>query len=193
MRIVAGAHRGRALAAPVGDAVRPTADRVREALFSMLQSGRYGGDRVRAARVLDACAGSGALGLEALSRGADHCTFLDNAGPAIAAIHANVAALGVGNRAQVLRADVTRPPGAPAGCDLIFLDPPYRDGLVPAALAALAAAGWCAPGALVAVEHDARTPVAAPEGFVEAISRTYGRTCVTLLVWQAPSGPGFRV
>jgi 16S rRNA (guanine966-N2)-methyltransferase len=181
MRIVAGVHRGRLLKAPAGEAVRPTADRVREALFSMLQSGRYGGDRVQGARVLDACAGSGALGLEALSRGAAHCTFLDNAAAAIAAIEANVATLGVRDRSRVLRADVTRPPSAPAGCDLILLDPPYRDGLAPTALAALAANGWCAPGALVAVEHEAPLPL--PDGFTEETSRTYGRTRVTLLGW----------
>lgn len=189
MRIVAGVHRGRTLAAPAGDAVRPTADRVREALFSMLQSGRYGGERVQGARVLDACAGSGALGLEALSRDAAHCTFLDTAGPAIAAIQANIAKLGVGDRTRVLRADVARPPAAPAACDLVFLDPPYRQGLVPIALAALAAAGWCAPGALLAVEHDARNPVEAPAGFIEDVSRTYGRTCVTLLTWTAAAAP----
>lgn len=181
MRIVAGTHRGRPLKAPPGNAVRPTADRVREALFSMLQSGRYGGDRVTGVRVLDACAGSGALGLEALSRGAAHCTFMDNAATAIATIEANVAATGLATRARILRADVTRPPSAPEGCGLVLLDPPYREGLVPAALAALAAAGWLAPGALVAVEHAARDPIAFPEGFAEETSRTYGRTCVTLL------------
>lgn len=184
MRIVAGVHRGRALKAPAGEAVRPTADRVREALFSMLQSGRYGGDRVGGARVLDACAGSGALGLEALSRGAAHCTFVDQAAPAIAAVEANVAALGEGGRTRVLRADVTRPPAASAACDLVLLDPPYRDGIVAAALAALAAAGWLAPGALVAVEHAARDPLAVAAGFETEASRTYGRTAITLLSWR---------
>ena len=181
MRIVAGVHRGRALKAPTGEAVRPTADRVREALFSMLQSGRYGGDRVQGARVLDACAGSGALGLEALSRGASYCTFVDNAAPAIAAIEANIAKLGEGARSRVVRADATRLPPAPDHCSLVFLDPPYADGIVPAALASLAAGGWLAPDALVAVEHPARTPLSA-DGFIAEASRTYGRTAVTLLL-----------
>ena len=181
MRIVGGSHRGRPIAVPPGDAVRPTADRVREALFSMLQSGRYGGERVQGARVLDAFAGSGALGLEALSRGAAQCIFMDNAGPSVAAVETNLRTLGLGDRARVLRADATRPPGAAEPCDLLFLDPPYRDGLVPATLTALAAAGWCAADALAVVEHDARTDIESPPGFTLEISRTYGRTCVTLL------------
>lgn len=147
----------------------------------MLESGRYDGNRVQDACVLDACAGSGALGLEALSRGAAHCTFMDNAGPSIAAIQANIAALGVGDRSRMRRGDVTRPPRAPAVCDLVLLDPPYRKGIVPAALKALADAGWCAAGTLTVVEHDARTAVEVPDGFSLVVDRTYGRTCVTLL------------
>lgn len=147
----------------------------------MLESGRYDGNRVQDARVLDACAGSGALGLEALSRGAAQCTFMENAGPSIAAVQANIAALGVGERCRVMRGDVTRPPRAPAACELILLDPPYREGIVAAALQALAETGWCAAGTLAVVEHDARTAVLAPDGFSLVIERTYGRTCVTLL------------
>ncbi|MEZ5668045.1 MAG: 16S rRNA (guanine(966)-N(2))-methyltransferase RsmD [Alphaproteobacteria bacterium] len=166
---------------PPGDAVRPTADRVREAVFSMLESGRYGGNRVAGARVLDAFAGSGALGLEALSRGAAHATFMDNAGQAIAAVEANVRALGVGARARVLRADATRPPPAPAACDLLFLDPPYRDGAIGAALAALAAAGWIAAGALLVVEREAKSPLDLAEGMRLEAERRYGRAAIALV------------
>lgn len=181
LRIVGGAHRGRRLVTPAGAAVRPTADRVREALFSMLASGRYGGDRVTDAHVLDACAGSGALGLEALSRGAASAVFMDNAGAALEAIRANIATLAVADRARVLRADVTRPPPAPHACSLLFLDPPYDAGIAGTALTALAGAGWLAPDALAVVEQDARTDVSAPEGFELNTERKFGRVRLVLM------------
>ena len=181
MRIVGGVHKGRRLTVPSGDAVRPTTDRVREALFSMLTSGRYGGDRVRDARVLDAFAGSGALGLEALSRGAAHATFIDNAGTAAAAISANIALLGLDAQSRVIRADSTRPPPAPAASDLIFLDPPYHSESATAALVALSSAGWIAAHALVVLECDSRTEFTPPGGFAEVVSRRYGRTCLTFV------------
>lgn len=152
MRIIAGAHRGRNLAAPPGDQTRPTADRARQALFDMLMHAPWAEGAVRDARVLDAFAGSGALGLEALSRGAVHASFLESARPALAAIRANVAACREEARASILPGDATRPPPAPAPCGLLFLDPPYRQGLLPRALAALARAGWIAPGAVCCLE-----------------------------------------
>lgn len=153
MRIIAGTHRGRRLVAPPGEATRPTADRARQALFDMLLHAPWAGrDTLDGARVLDAFAGSGALGLEALSRGAAHAVFMDNAAPARAAIGANIAALAEAARCTVLPADATRPPRAAAPCTLAFLDPPYRAGLLPRALAALAAQGWFAPGALLCLE-----------------------------------------
>ena len=126
MRIVGGTHKGRQLRVPAGDTVRPTTDRVREALFSMLNSGRFG-RRIQQAHVLDAYAGSGAMGIEALSRGAEHATFFDNAGPSIAAIQANLEVLDLKSNARVIRTDVARPPKATRSCDIVFLDPPYRD------------------------------------------------------------------
>lgn len=150
MRIVAGQWRGRSLAAPKGDATRPTADRVRQALFDMLLHAPWGGyDRVVGATVLDAFAGTGALGLEALSRGAAHGHFIERDRAALAALRGNVAALGAA--ATVHAADALRPPPGVA-CSLVFLDPPYGQGLVERALAALDAAGWIAADALVVAE-----------------------------------------
>ena len=134
MRIVAGAWRGRALIAPAGQATRPTADRVRQALFDMLLHAPWGGrDVVEGARVLDAFAGTGAFGLEALSRGAAHATFMEQDRAALAALRGNVAACRAEDRATVLAVDVL---AAPAGepCGLVFLDPPYGRDLVPRAM-----------------------------------------------------------
>ncbi len=152
MRIVAGAWRGRSLAAPPGAATRPTADRVRQALFDMLLHAPWGGrDLLEGAPVLDAFAGTGALGLEALSRGAAHASFLERDRAALAVLRANIDACRAGDRAAVFAADATKPPpGRP--CRLIFFDPPYRQGLVQAALPALGRAGWIAPAAVVVAE-----------------------------------------
>jgi 16S rRNA (guanine966-N2)-methyltransferase len=152
VRIVAGAWKGRTLVAPAGATTRPTADRVRQALFDMLLHAPWASRaEVAGATVLDAFAGTGALGLEALSRGAASATFIERDRPALASLRANIAACRAEARCTVLPADATcPPPGAP--CGMLFLDPPYGLGLVPAALAALRSAGWVAPGALVVAE-----------------------------------------
>jgi 16S rRNA (guanine966-N2)-methyltransferase len=139
VRIVAGAWRGRRLAAPSGPATRPTADRVRQALFDMLLHAPWGGRaRIEGAAVLDAFAGTGALGLEALSRGAATATFIECDRAARAVLRANIAACGANDRTRVLAADATRPPaGTP--CGLVFLDPPYGTDLVACAVVALVA------------------------------------------------------
>lgn len=153
MRIVAGAWRGRALLAPPGATTRPTADRVRQALFDMLMHAPWAGRAaIGGAHVLDAFAGTGALGLEALSRGAAAAMFIERDPAALKALRANIAACRAGAAACVLVADATAPPRADAPCTLLFLDPPYGQGLVPRALAALDAAGWIAPGALIVAE-----------------------------------------
>lgn len=153
MRIVAGAFRGRALAAPPGDRTRPTADRARQALFDVLMHAPFAGRAVlHGARVLDAFAGTGALGLEALSRGAAEAAFIERDRAALAMLRANIAACGVAGRARVFAADVLRPPGAAFPASLLFLDPPYGKALLAPALAALGAAGWICPGALVVAE-----------------------------------------
>ena len=171
MRIIGGAWRGRRLDAPPGAATRPTSDRVRQALFDMLLHAPWAGrEAVEGAAVLDVFAGTGALGLEALSRGAATATFLERDRTALAALRANVAACGAGARARVLDGDALRPPpGMP--CTVAFLDPPYGEGLVPRALTALAAAGWLAPGALMVAEMGRDEPSPFAE---RLIARTHG-------------------
>lgn len=185
MRIIAGKHRGAKLLEPADAAIRPTADRVRQALFDLLAHGalaRARGGLLQDAIVLDAFAGSGALGLEALSRGAAQAVLMDRDPAAIALAEANVKKLGEGAAATCLRADATRPPPAERPAGLVFLDPPYGEDLVAPALAALRAAGWIAPQAVIAVELDRREDFAPPSGFALADDRVHGRTRIMLLV-----------
>ncbi|MEI6556948.1 MAG: 16S rRNA (guanine(966)-N(2))-methyltransferase RsmD [Rhodospirillaceae bacterium] len=159
MRVIAGSHRGRRLEAPPGDAVRPTAGRIREAVFNILAHGGWGpegGSALSGARVLDAFAGSGALGLEALSRGAAVCTFLDKDAAALDCARRNVALLGEAARATLIRADALRPPPAGLPATLAFLDPPYGRDLPGPALTALAEQRWFAAGALIVLETASR-------------------------------------
>jgi 16S rRNA (guanine966-N2)-methyltransferase len=170
VRIIAGRWRGRKLVTPAGLGTRPTSDRAREALFSMLAS-RIGS--FEGLRVADLFAGSGALGLEALSRGAAHCTFVDRDRTAIEAIRANLAALGAPGEVMAGGAEHVRVPGP---LDLAFLDPPYGSGLAGQALERLP----LAPGGLASVETERGEPVAA-DGFEEESVRTYGKARITLL------------
>ncbi len=152
MRIIAGAWRGRRLEAPPGEDTRPTLDRVRQALFDRLMHAPWAGRAaIEGATVLDAFAGTGALGLEALSRGAAQAVFIERDRTALTALRANVAAFRAEARCRVIPGDALRPPpGTP--CSLVFLDPPYGLGLAEPAVAALQAAGWVAPGALLLLE-----------------------------------------
>ncbi len=182
MRIIAGRLKGRALAAPPGWRTRPTADRVRQALFDMLMHAPWAGRALLdGAHVLDAFAGTGALGLEALSRGAAHATFLERDAAALFALRRNIAACRAETQATSLLADARRPPlGKP--CQLVFLDPPYGQGLVSEAVAALGAAGWLAPGAvLVAETAQDETLTLDATALAE---RTHG--AAKLSVWQRP-------
>jgi 16S rRNA (guanine966-N2)-methyltransferase len=158
MRIVGGRLRGRRLTAPPGDTVRPTSDRAREALFNILSHGHFasGGVPFAGAVVLDAFAGTGALGLEALSRGAAQAVFFERDPEALAILRRNVALVGESARAEILPYDATRPPRAGVRCALLFLDPPYRSGLAAAALEAIEGAGWLTPDALAVIEVHAR-------------------------------------
>ncbi|ARE40837.1 16S rRNA (guanine(966)-N(2))-methyltransferase [Rhodovulum sp. P5] len=183
MRIIAGQHKGLRLASVgKGDAgahLRPTTDRVRESLFNLILNGGYG-DPVTGARVLDLFAGTGALGLEALSRGAAHVTFVDDGGKARALIRENVEKCRAGGATKIFRRDATRlgePKGAPF--DLVFLDPPYGKGLGERALAAALDGGWIAPGALIIWEEGAA--VVPPDGVEVIDTRQYGDTVITLL------------
>ena len=182
MRIIGGSHRGMALAAPgagdPGARLRPTSDRVRESLFNLLQHGA--GDPVAGARVLDLFAGTGALGLEALSRGATHATFIDDGAAARALLRRNIEKMRAMGATKVWRRDATRlGENRGAAFDLVFLDPPYGRGLGEQALASAVAGGWLAAGAVVAWEENAAQP--APPGFVPVDTRRYGDTWLTLL------------
>jgi 16S rRNA (guanine966-N2)-methyltransferase len=187
MRIVAGKHRGRRLLVPEGDAVRPTGDRARGALFNIIEHGGFaiGGSKLLGNRVLDAFAGTGALGLEALSRGAAHASFIELAPAACKLVAANIAALGETVRASLLAGDATRPPQAPAPVALAFLDPPYGQGLGGKALTALAAAGWFEPSSVVVLEIGAKEQLSIPAGFTLRDDRRYG---AARLLFLAASG-----
>lgn len=183
LRIVGGVYRGRRLAAAAGEVMRPTSDRTREALFNILSHGRFAAARLPFAdrAVLDAFAGTGALGLEALSRGAGAAAFIEDGSAALAALRRNIAALGAGDRAHIVAGDATRPPRAVFACALAFLDPPYRSGLAAPALTALAAAGWLLPDALVVIEVAAREALSPPAGFALLDERVYGAARLVFL------------
>jgi len=176
VRIVGGEHRGRRLVAPSSAATRPTSDRVRETLFDILAH-RYG-DPVRDARVLDLFAGTGALGLEALSRGASYCLFVEDASAARGTIRANVEALGLTGRTRIFRRDATRlgDVGNMKFFGLAFTDPPYGRGLGEAALASALAGGWLEPGAVCVLEEAASANVDLPPGVESLDERTVGDT-----------------
>ncbi len=176
MRIIGGAFSGRALVAPRGRDTRPTADRVRESLFNILSHREN--FSFEGARVIDLFAGSGALGLEALSRGAAFCLFVETDAAARGAIRENVEALGLIGSTRVHRrgADALgeKPAGVGDAFRLAFLDPPYAKGLCEPALAALSKGGWLAPGAVVVAEQGKDEAPARAEGFVEKDRRQYG-------------------
>jgi 16S rRNA (guanine966-N2)-methyltransferase len=175
MRIVAGKHRGRRLGAPAGSVVRPTSERAREALFNILAHGRFAPAPVyREARVLDLFAGTGALGLEALSRGARFATFVENDRTARTTLTQNIKALGEEARTRVLAVDGTQLPRADGPYDLVFLDPPYRSALAERALGSLRDGSWLAPEALLTLEIGARERFAAPAEFEILEERRYG-------------------
>lgn len=179
MRIISGKWRGRPLVVPKGDATRPTADRVREALFSMLAS-RLGSFEDLA--VADLFAGSGALGLEALSRGAKSCIFVEQDKPALDALRTNITRLGGAKEigADVRAQSVLALGHAVAPLDLIVMDPPYDSGAGAVALDKLARLGWVGEASWISIETAKREqPVVA--GFVEDASRVHGKARITLL------------
>ena len=176
MRVISGAWRGRPIVAPAGQATRPTSDRAREGLFSMLASRIGSFEGLQAA---DLFAGSGALGLEALSRGAGYCTFIDSDRDAVAAIRRNLDTLKATDRAEVraFRAETAPPPPQP--CDAIFLDPPYGGGLAETTLAHLDRR-WIAPGGWISVETAAELH-GVPRHLEIAATRRFGKALITLL------------
>lgn len=181
MRIIGGAFRGRKLAqlgkGDMGAHLRPTSDRVRESLFNVLES-RFGA-RLQGARVLDLFAGTGALGLEALSRGAEQVTFVENGRMALGLLRENIRLCGAASQTGIIARDARKPGLAPSSCDLIFLDPPYAKGLGEKALAAALQGGWVGEGALVVWEESAA--ITLPEGFMQVDERRYGDTIIRIL------------
>ncbi len=191
LRIVGGVNRGRRLLTPPGDSVRPTSDRAREALFNILSHGDFAaaGSPFADRPVLDAFAGTGAFGLEALSRGASAAVFIEREREALAALRRNLGALGEEDRAHIVAGDATRPPRAILACAVAFLDPPYRSGLAAPALAALAAGGWLTADALVVIELAAREDLAVAPAFTIIDERVYGAARLVFLRRQrAQSG-----
>jgi 16S rRNA (guanine966-N2)-methyltransferase len=178
MRIVGGKYRGRNIAAPPGRDIRPTADRVREAVFNILEHGKAA---LNGVTVLDAFAGTGAMGLEALSRGAQSVAFMDLN---VNACQTNIDALEVGVEAKLICADCLSPPNASEPRDLIFLDPPYSQGLAAPALEALAAAGWIGDDAVCVVELAARGKFQPPAGFTATEERRYGAARIVILKYS---------
>jgi 16S rRNA (guanine966-N2)-methyltransferase len=176
MRVVAGKFRGRTLQGPSSNAVRPTSDRLRESIFNILAHAY--GDPISGARVLDLFAGTGALGIEALSRGARFVLFVDDSAEGRAAIRANVDTLGLGGVTRIFRRDATKlgeaHPVEPFS--LVFCDPPYGKGLAEKSLASARAGGWILPDAIVVVEEAVDANFAAPDGFEELERRAYDDT-----------------
>jgi 16S rRNA (guanine966-N2)-methyltransferase len=190
VRITGGTFRGRALAAPPDARVRPTADKVRQAIFNILAHNDFGiGFALDGARVADLFAGTGALGIEALSHGAAFCLLVDDSAESRALIRGNVEALGLTGVTKIWRRDATQlgPMAAGAGgpFDLVFLDPPYRKDLVPLALAALRDGGWLAHQAIVVAEVAADEDIPSTDGFALFDARLYGDTRV--FFFTAPS------
>ncbi|MCW7754789.1 16S rRNA (guanine(966)-N(2))-methyltransferase RsmD [Desulfobotulus sp. H1] len=180
MRIIAGSLKRRSIKAPAGMDTRPTSDRLRESLFSIL-----GRDRVEGARVLDLFAGTGALGMEALSRGADHAVFVDNHPQALHILHQNVQCLGIASQSRIIKWNIRkdlRCLNSEATFDLIFMDPPYGKGLTATALLHLTKTGVLTHTTCIICEHTGDDPLPAPDtGFVSEDSRVYGKTRLTRL------------
>ena len=183
VRVIAGAHRGRRLMVPAGDGVRPTKDIVREAMFSALDARGMLAESV----VLDLYAGSGALAIESLSRGATGAVLVERDGPALDAINLNLEHLGLRDRARVARVNVvsfvSAPPPREAPFDLVFADPPYdtSDDSVGELLTSLTGPGWLAAGAMMAVERPAGAEMRLPEGLRACWERTFGDTLVVFV------------
>ena len=178
MRVVGGRFRGRTLAGPKSDAIRPTSDRLLETIFNVLAHGY--GDPVEGARVIDLFAGTGAMGIEALSRGAAFCLFVDEGAQARGLVRENVESLGLGGATRLFRRDATRmgAAGQNPPASLVFCDPPYGRDLAPRALKSCADGGWLSPGALVVVEEAQGAGVGLPDAFEELERRDYGETTV---------------
>ncbi len=195
MRITAGTLRGKHIESRPGQSLRPTTSMVREAIFNLLKHGKFlkdetfirddNPDLVEGRRVVDIFCGTGALGFEALSRGAEHVILIDQNPQIQALAKQNMQNLGLADKMTFIRSDSTQLPKARIACHLAFIDPPYRSGLAIPALHSLANQGWLAPGAVAVVEQSKKEPsLAPPKGFRIIDERVYSITRVTLLQYQ---------
>lgn len=180
MRVISGTLKGRRLMAPAGMAIRPTADRIKESIFNILAGS------VQNKRVLDLFAGSGALGIEALSRGAASAVFVDQAKMALSAIRRNIRNLGLDDRTRIIHWNILKDLkcliSEQQTFDLVFMDPPYETGAVAPALTALASCGAMAPGVRVVIEHSAREPTIPPIDMLALVDqRRFGKTLVSFM------------
>ena len=182
MRIIAGRHRGRRLEAPTGQRMRPTASRLRESLFNILA--HHPDFSLASARVADLFAGTGALGLEALSRGAVFVTFVDHHPASAALLLRNIGMLGETTRSKIVTSDATRLPRATEACDLIFADPPYDKGLIPLAAADLVDKGWVKSGALLVAEARAGEVIDLPKVWQELTRRRQGEGQIVIFRYK---------
>jgi 16S rRNA (guanine966-N2)-methyltransferase len=178
MRVIGGRLKGRVLTSPSSDQIRPTSDRLRESIFNILAHSYP--EFLDGTAIIDLFAGTGAMGIEALSRGARRALFVDDGSEARALIRANVDAFGLGGQTRVFRRDARKLGLAPVGerFDLAFLDPPYGKGMAQPALAALLEGGWLVADALVVIEEAAEAPVDLPQGYEAVETRAYGDTQV---------------
>jgi 16S rRNA (guanine966-N2)-methyltransferase len=178
MRIIAGQYKGRKLTPPTGDAIRPTSDRTRESVFNLLMHGAYAGEAIIDQHVVDVCCGTGAMGLEALSRGARIATFIDSDKRALELAKQNVLHCGATNAAFFVAADATRLPSAREPAALVIMDAPYDKPILPQAYASLRAGGWIKIDTLLVCEQAHFTPAAQLDGAVLIDERKYGKAKV---------------
>ncbi len=185
MRIVGGTHSGRKITPPLSRSTRPMMDRVRQALFNILEHHDWGPgvpDLFENARILDAFCGTGALAFEALSRGASFATLFDIGKQARQIAQKNAMELGLSDRCEIVATNAVTPPKTRAPCSLVFLAPPYRKGLIPPALLALDAAGWLAERPVIVAETAKTEALEIPQGFLTALQRHYGDTTLRFLL-----------
>lgn len=181
MRIISGAHKGRRIESPEGKEVRPTTARTREAIFNILQHGEYGEADLLCGRVADIFCGSGAMGLEALSRGASHVTFVDKNRTSIDAVEFNLERFDEQKSARLIRADSTMLPPVAEPYQILFLDPPYHTGLAEKSLKTAHQGGWVDEGSVVMLELSAKEEVKFPAAYRVKEERRYGNSKVVIL------------
>lgn len=182
MRVITGKYKGRKLTPPADTNIRPTSERTRESIFNLLMHGQFGGEQIREQRVADICCGTGALGIEALSRGATHCVFIDQAKSGLELARSNVAALGATSDATFLLSDANNLPKTNDPCALIMIDPPYDVNIVPRVAESLLANGWVKQGSILVVEVRFTTDIPELAGYTLLQERGYGKA--KILIWE---------